>query len=865
MGGPGAAPRRIPHERDALLAVRRMDAVQLKRALKRYQPTSRASRKADMVTAIANALETPSSLDALIRRLTPLESLLLSEAKRHGGKVDGWRLVMLASLHGHRPAVPERWSSNAYGCYLSRSVGAAILGELLIDGVLLPGGANASWFESYGGHTGGASDVVRLDPRLLERLPDLPPPPLRALRLEREDVTPAPEQHPAALVIELLDVLHLIVEEGGLPLTRSGTVGKPFVARLLKRRPRLAGRVAVLAITCIEMGLVRVPPVDAPPKAWSVAASAVRALYDAPLHVTYAAFIEAACRVGDPAIAEAWAWGDGVGSRPGAFWLATIDALALLPDHPVAMSAAADALWERALEPAFMRRDRYGVRHTGRLPRPTVLTDLLLDVMPRLGLVATAERRGPTGEGRSGEAVAGGGAAGTRHVREGMSEPDRASHFVLAPALGRDWYLRARTPEGASPARVVETKRSADPTTAGQPTKAPCLLIGPNFEVLAYLDSLSPGALAALACASADRVDAHTATFTLDQVGLNRALDLGFGLDELLDGLRAHGGGIPGNVEGAMRAWAKRRERLRVTIAARLLEFAGAGERDAAIGRLRGARAVGERFALLDPAASPPAGTTTHRYKEAPARSLAFSTGAAVRVEGPIDLAGQAALASVTRRRDGGSLVLDREAIRAGGFTVAVRDALQARAKGGIPPQVDVLLGAWSATEPKPALAAVVVFAHPRASAWALHPEVAAHLAAPLSDTTFLVVPGHEGALAAVLEELEVAFGRHLEIVPGRLPDSVGMQIGLSTRRTRELIEEAVGASAALELRYARERGRTGYGARTKGKILTEVVVPELVTYEGSIPYLVASTDTGQDRLIRIGYIEGIAVRWSAR
>ena len=568
-----------------------------------------------------------------------------------------------------------------------------------------------------------------------------------------------------------------------------------------------------------------------------------------------------------------------------AFWRAALDALVALPDHPVALEDAAAALWEQVLSRVFgpapmppqgagayeavLFGPRDGARaYLGPRAVETYGTDrahealraLLSGPFTRLGLLAV----GGDGAVANGSEVAAAAAAA----------PEAAPPVLVAPSSGARWYARARAllhhhevgsnpGGGAADDAAWAPNRGAEAGADGQPA----LLVQPNFDVLVYLDRLDAASLAALDCAELVRVDARTAGFRLTRESLHRALELGSRVEQVLSRLQRHAAAVPDNVAGALRDWAAQRERLRVSVDVRVLEYASRAERDAALGGAVDARPLGERFALLAPGAAAPDSAREQRYDDVPERTLTFAASGAVRVHGTLDLAARAALRRVARPGRRGSFELDAQAIRAGALTPAVRGLLEARARGGLPAPLDALLRAWSGEAPAPAVGAATLFRHPEASAWAQHPRVAPHLASQLSPSTYLVKEGAADALSAELAALGVAVGADLVERGAELAaEGEGPLLeGLSTRKMRELIEDAIRAGHALELRYASERERTGrYGTarRSRGALRHERVRPDEVAYEGSLPYLLATTlGRGKERIIRIGYIEALAVR----
>ena len=851
----GGAPADSTPGLDTVLS--HMNADQLKAVAKRFHPSANASRVADTKKAVMRALGKPALLDDMIVKLNPLERALLSEVKRRGGVADGWALIIYAALQGFSP-VERAGTGSVYKNYLGSAPGMGYLGVMLRDGLLIPGGGAASWFAMSHFYTAEPGmDTVFADARVLARVPDSPPPAPPALELEGlPGVTPT-AGHPLGTLLELFDVLHLVSEEGGLQVTQRGTVGKPMLSRLLKRRPRLEGRLERLLNLALALGLLTAPESGSGKDPWRVDQLRLHSFQAAPLPVSYSLLVEAYLSVAEP---DDESWGprytglisDAVAAD------ALLQCLALLPETPVAMEAALAALWERALKHVSNSR-RWGGEDDPE--RPAWFTGALLGAFRDLGLVAVAELPDaepsePTPERPGGVHIM----RGNKLYRyRGPSEGDDAYRYALMPALGLSWFAEGQRWRSAPLDNEPDTGKPAEPS----------LLIQPNFDILVYLDKLSPLAITALSCADCTRVDAQTASYTLSRSSLYRALESGLELTPLLELLRAHSMGVPDNVARSLEDWASRRERLRVREGVTLLEYADQGERDAALKVLGDARAVAERFVLL--AAPPKTGSkdragvsVQHHYGSAPARILRFSPEGHFRVEGATDLAGRAVLAQLATRDPRGTYHLSVAAIRAGALTTAARDALTARTRGGLPPQLEALINIWAGGD-APAVAKVSVFQHASAVALAKHPGIAPHLGAQLNDTSYLVKNGHEGELEKILADLGVTFAR--DFTAGVKPQALGgdaVQRGLNTRKMRELIENAIGEGRALELHYHREKelyDGYGYSKKSKGKAVTEKVTPDAVVYSGSTPYMTGETlGGGEYRHIRIGYISGIAV-----
>ena len=497
---------------------RRLDLMtmpQLTRVMRRYAPARRATTRAAAIKAIKGALASPDLLAALIAGLSPFERLVLEELKRRGGKASGWQVFMTAVLHGAEPENAAGDGSANYDYQRSfgiRSIAARELAELYDDGLLQTGRLRTDW--SRFGYSTHADDMVGAPPQLLNRLKPRPRPPVKRLTLEPAAQAVLDARHPAAVVLELLDVLQLVSSEGGLHVTRNGTLAKPFLKRLHKERPHLADRLAPLLLLLSMLGFVRKPHDDSVPQPWPLVPGAISAFQRMPLRLMYAKLIDATASVNDPDIALAWAESPFGTSSIEPFWTAILQSLVALPDHGVPVEAAVNGLWDQVLAKAFGGRVQHwrdNARHLDLLER------LLREFLPSMGLIAIG------GE--------------VSDINELVP--------LIAPAAGLAWYAESRAmAEGASAMPSIALTDDEQQLEAS----SPALLIQPNFEVLAYLDLLTSGAVRALSCAGIERLDAQTATFRIDRNSVTHALDSGMDAAELLSQLERHAPGVPENV-----------------------------------------------------------------------------------------------------------------------------------------------------------------------------------------------------------------------------------------------------------------------------------------------------------------------------
>ncbi|MBW6456161.1 MAG: helicase-associated domain-containing protein [Trueperaceae bacterium] len=866
---------------DLTRALPQLQATDLQRIARRFAPGIRLPvKKADLARTIADTLGSPPRIDAVVARLAPVELELLAELARRGGGAAAWELATHVALRGHAPPTLERRPHEFYR-WLGSSGASALLKPMVEEGLLVRAGGPA-WPPGAGPYDDA---WVGADPRLLARVPLRRPADPVPLDLPAAAPPPAGAPHPMAVVLEVIDAALLVLDLGGVPLTRAETIARPFVRRLERERPLRAGRMETLVHTLFALGLLR-PPSEAGATGrahpWLVDREDLATFLRLPPYLAYAAIVDASCRVGDGRVDVGWGEGAYGDARAGALRRAVFDALPALPAHPVALEEAATALWRGPLVNVFGWPERAGVPSQYGRRQPWEIASVLAGTCVRLALLATSEAPRALG----------------------MPPDDVPPPQSIALALGARWYAAARArllghagPEddglalvphatrGASGADGAATDDAAATAPAAGHDAAPGhawpLVVQPNFEVLAYLDRLDTEAVAALTCATAVRIDPNTAAFELDRRSVSRALGLGRDVDGLIADLRAHAGAVPANVERAMRDWAERRDRLRATLDARLVEYADEAARDAALAQLPRARPVGERFALIPPRAKAPAGER-HRYRDTPERGITVDAAGNVRITGALDLAGRVVVHALTRAGPRGRLAFDPDAVRARPLPGGWRDVLKARLAKAMPAHVDALLLAWSGDAPPPALQGAVLFRHPRASAWAQHPRLAPYLGAALNDATYLVAGEAIAPLAAALRELGVEVdGTGAAPVVGGVVAVAGAEAraaadaapvdrlvtGLSTRRVRERLEEAIAAHQLVELRYAPERERYGrYGRvhRSRGKVRTARFEPLLVRHRGSLPYLharpVDAEGDDDEELIRIGYVEAIAV-----
>lgn len=791
-----------------------MTLKQLQRIAGRFSPGLRITRKHAAVQEIQVVLNSPDLLARLYAGLAPMERLILQLLKRRGGRASGWEIYTGAILRGARPDGQLQTGSLEYRYWSKPAAAVEYLQQMAADGLLLfPDLIDVDSF----GHAG--DETITADESLLAHLPAEPLAPVRKLDLPEQPAEAMEGRHPAAVVLELLDILQLTAGEGGLDVTRSGTIAKPFLRRIEKQRPHLKGKLEWLLRLLPAMDLIR-PPLDGTIKQpWQVNADRLTAFLQLPFTYMYASIVDASAAVSDEHVDRHWdrAISDGVSSRE--FWAATLQSLATLPEHAVNSPAAATLLWQEVMEPVFAPP---GGLPAYRKPPVVAITRMLNVIMPQLALLSHAP-----------------GAADADSTR-------------IAPGPGTATYLRARAiVEGGSEVSAAALHRAETELEAS----GPALLIQPDFSVLVYLDRLTAASVRALMAAGLERLDLHTATFRIDRSSVTYGLGSGADVNELIRRLAAHAHEVPANVIAAMTDWAARRDRLRVHVSAQLIEYPGPEERDAALPAFDGARPLAERFILLD--SDRPALDSGFDYSYPADYTLEVDGTGLIKVLGPLDLPARKLLKSVTDRVSTDEFRINPEKVRSGAFNAQLQEVLALRTLKQLPRALEVMLKAWSGQTPPPAFNTVSLFQHPEASSWAEHPGIGKLLGQKLNASTYLLKPGSEADLKKLLDELGIshATGEAAAAAEAETVSTDTLEAGLSTRKTRELVERAIQYGQQLELRYAYER-RDG----TRGKVRTEQLTPEEVVYRGSTPYLLAVTVAGVDRFIRIGFVDAIGV-----
>jgi hypothetical protein len=241
------------------------------------------------------------------------------------------------------------------------------------------------------------------------------------------------------------------------------------------------------------------------------------------------------------------------------------------------------------------------------------------------------------------------------------------------------------------------------------PTTSPAWIIQPNFDVIVYIDQVSPLQLAFIErFANRDQAQTHTAHYRITRPSVYRGLESGATLVELLDGLqngaRAE---LPQNVRVELAEWAALREQISLFRRARVVEFPDATSLQAALRTGWTGTVIGERFLRLSEAtpSTQVNGLTRVDYAAPLPPCLTVSETGEIHLKRDYhDLWIRAQLAKWAETNPKSwqlTAASVRAAVRRGRRLADFLNFLQARLRGTLPPFLRVALRAW-AGEPLP-------------------------------------------------------------------------------------------------------------------------------------------------------------------
>lgn len=211
---------------------------------------------------------------------------------------------------------------------------------------------------------------------------------------------------------------------------------------------------------------------------------------------------------------------------------------------------------------------------------------------------------------------------------------------------------------------------SDSPTESSVPASSqPAWVVQPNFDIIVYLDRVSPLQLAFLE-RHTERTQAHrhTAHYRLTRESVYRGLESGTTLDDLLKELQIGSEAeLPQNILVELREWDSFRDRIILHRNAWLMEFPSAQALRAGLTQGLAGSVVAERFLLLDAnSASNLSGSTNIDYAHPLPKNLSITETGTIRIRrSSDDLVTTAQLTQWANRKADGEWQLTAESVSA--------------------------------------------------------------------------------------------------------------------------------------------------------------------------------------------------------
>lgn len=258
--------------------------------------------------------------------------------------------------------------------------------------------------------------------------------------------------------------------------------------------------------------------------------------------------------------------------------------------------------------------------------------------------------------------------------------------------------------------RAVVAGKAGDAPELATASDAPAWVVQPNYDIVVYLDAVSPAQLAFLEQhAERRQAEAHTAHYQLTRESVYRGLEGGDAtvesvLETLRQGARTE---LPQNVEREMHEWAGQRERITITAKARLIAFPSAETRALALEAGLHGTPVGETYVLVKSGTQVKAALKavfglqiipTIDYAQPPLKCLrAGEDGRLTLVEDTGDLLIRGQLARCAEPVDAKHWRITPASLatlrRAGVTPAALLALLNARVIGTVPPVLEIAIG----------------------------------------------------------------------------------------------------------------------------------------------------------------------------
>jgi hypothetical protein len=186
-----------------------------------------------------------------------------------------------------------------------------------------------------------------------------------------------------------------------------------------------------------------------------------------------------------------------------------------------------------------------------------------------------------------------------------------------------------------------------------EPAERRCLVVQPNFDIVAYLDQ-ADARVAGLLARIAESGAAHSGpiqTFRLTQTSVYQAEESGLSHAEIAEFLRQGSRrDVPANVLRSLADWSGKRESLSLRYGLTLLGFPSTADRDAYLKHHAEGTACGERFVLGAAAQSPlPGALVSHHHRHECRRTLELDEEGGIRATQPMDIVQWSRLRRIAR------------------------------------------------------------------------------------------------------------------------------------------------------------------------------------------------------------------------
>ncbi|MFI5459435.1 MAG: helicase-associated domain-containing protein [Isosphaerales bacterium] len=348
------------------------------------------------------------------------------------------------------------------------------------------------------------------------------------------------------------------------------------------------------------------------------------------------------------------------------------------------------------------------------------------------------------------------------------------ANAVMVTLVALGLVERARLGPDASAAhgfRLTEIGRAVFGAPEVEPPREPaehrCLLIQPNFDIVAYLDQADPRT-AGLLGRLGEAGSAHPGpiqTFRLTQTSVYQAEESGLDHRQIVDFLQQHSQrDVPANVIRSLSDWSAKREGLSLRSGVTVRGFPTTAARDAYLNSHPGT-ACGSRFVLTpgsdeQPPGLKPSGCIISDHLRGLRTTLEMDEMGRIRTTQPVDLVQEARMRRITEQSSSGWQLTARsirQAIAGGVKPTLILRWLRGHLAHAIPPLIALAIDQWLGTSRPLELGEAVLLHLPdkeQFQAIAQSPRLRPFLLGSPGPQWLLVKRETRKELAATLEEL---------------------------------------------------------------------------------------------------------------